>query len=170
MSGGGKELFSLLSDDVWVTEQQTPGPDPTAQAPNTWGDVLDTPLSVDAAIAAVQHQRAGAVVTFIGTVRDHDGGRDGVTELSYSAHPDAVTPLRAIVKRIAANPGVCGVAAVHRKGALQVGDLAVVCAVSAEHRPEAFAGARELIEELKATVPIWKNQEFDGSDREWVGL
>lgn len=159
-----------MGDDGLVNEHASFAADLTADAPRVWADVVATPLSVDAAIAAVQHHRAGAVVTFIGTVRDHDGGRDGVTALSYSAHPEVVSPLAAIVNRVAAQPGVWGVAAVHRTGALAVGDLAVVCAVSAEHRPEAFAGARELIEELKATVPIWKNQEFDGTDREWVGL
>lgn len=128
------------------------------------------PLSLDAAMAAVRDRRAGGVVAFIGTVRDHDAGRDGVTRLTYSAHPQAEQSLRTVAERVAARPGVCGVAAIHREGALDVGDVAVLCVVSAEHRAEAFAGARQLIEELKAQVPIWKDQAFIDGEHEWVGL
>lgn len=133
-------------------------------------DVRERPLSLDEALEAVRHPRAGAVAIFVGTVRDHDGERDGVTRLEYSAHPDAVTPLRAIAEGVAAGEQVHGVYAVHRTGDLRVGDLAVVCAVSAEHRAEAFEGGRRLIEELKAQVPIWKKQEFEAGAHEWVGM
>lgn len=133
-------------------------------------DVRDRPLSVDEALDAVRHPRAGAVVLFVGTVREHDEGREGVTTLGYSAHPDAVAHLRAVVEEVAAGEQVHGVYAVHRTGDLQVGDLAVVCAVSAEHRAEAFEGGRRLIEELKAKVPIWKRQEFEAGEHQWVGL
>lgn len=127
-------------------------------------------LSLDAAVDAVRDPRAGGVVAFIGTVRDHDGGRDGVTTLTYAAHPQAEQILRGLAERAADLPGVCGVAAVHREGELDVGDVAVLCVVSAEHRAEAFAGARQLIEELKAQVPIWKDQAFADGEHEWVGL
>ena len=133
-------------------------------------EIRDRPLSVDEALDAVRHPRAGAVTVFVGTVREHDDGREGVTTLDYSAHPDAVTRLRAIAEQIASTEQVHGVYAVHRTGPLVVGDLAVVCAVSAEHRAEAFAAGRDLIEELKATVPIWKRQEFDAGEHQWVGL
>lgn len=133
-------------------------------------DIRDRDLSVDEALAAVRHPRAGGVALFVGLVRDHDGGRDGVTALSYSAHPDAAGPLREVAEEVAAADQVHGVYAVHRTGDLQVGDIAVVCAVAAEHRPEAFDGARRLIEELKARVPVWKHQEFGDGDRQWVGL
>lgn len=132
--------------------------------------VQGEPLSIDAALAAVRDRQAGALVAFVGTVRDHDGGRDGVTSLTYSAHPRAAEILRGVAERTAALPGVCGVAAVHREGELAVGDLAVLCVVSARHRAEAFAGARALIEELKAQVPIWKDQAFADGEHEWVGL
>lgn len=134
-------------------------------------DVRDRPLSVDEALAAVAHPRAGAVALFVGTVREHDSDREGVTLLSYSAHPQAaLDQLNRIAGSVAQEEQVHGVYAVHRVGDLQVGDLAVVCAVSAEHRAEAFAGARRLIEELKAEVPIWKRQEFAEGEHQWVGL
>lgn len=133
-------------------------------------DVRDRPLSVDEALAAVTHPRAGAVALFVGTVREHDDDREGVTLLGYSAHPEAVTQLSRIAGSVAKEEQIHGVYAVHRVGDLAVGDLAVVCAVSAEHRAEAFAGARRLIEELKAEVPIWKRQEFAEGEHQWVGL
>lgn len=133
-------------------------------------DVRDRPLSVDEALAAVQHPRAGAVALFVGTVREHDGEREGVTRLTYSAHPEASTQLERIAESVSREDEVHGVYAVHRVGDLAVGDLAVVCAVSAEHRAEAFAAARRLIEELKAQVPIWKHQAFSDGEAQWVGL
>ncbi|GAA4882430.1 molybdenum cofactor biosynthesis protein MoaE [Serinicoccus chungangensis] len=132
--------------------------------------VRDAPLSVDEALSAVRHPRAGAVTIFVGTVRDHDSGRAGVTRLDYSAHPEAGERLTALATSVAQQDQVHGVYAVHRVGALEVGDLAVVCAVAAEHRAEAFEAGRRLIEELKSGIPIWKRQEFDGHEHEWVGL
>lgn len=139
-------------------------------APVAHAAIRDTALSVDAVIEAVRDSRAGAIVVFLGTVRDHDGGREGVTALDYSAHPDAVVTLRRLVEAAAARDGVRAAAAEHRSGTLRVGDLAVVCAVAADHRPAAFAACRDLIEELKQTVPIWKHQQFADGGVEWVGL
>lgn len=132
--------------------------------------IRSTALSVDEALSAVSHPRAGAVALFVGTVREHDEGREGVTTLEYSAHPEALDRLTRIAESVAAGDEIHGVYAVHRTGSLSVGDLAVVCAVSAEHRAEAFEGGRRLIEELKAQVPIWKRQEYTGGDHSWVGL
>lgn len=137
-------------------------------------DIRDRALSLDEVVAAVQSPGHGAVVTFTGVVRDHDHGADGeardVVRLDYSAHPSALDLLGDSCVRIAeAHPSVV-VAAVHRVGALEIGDLAVVLAVGSGHRGEAFVAARALIDDLKGTVPIWKHQGFaDGSD-EWVGL
>ncbi|MGC5584273.1 molybdenum cofactor biosynthesis protein MoaE [Ornithinimicrobium sp. W1679] len=138
--------------------------------PSVVAEVRDSPLSVDEALAGVRHPRAGAVALFVGTVREHDEGREGVSLLEYSAHPDAVAHLSRIATSVAAEDQVLGVYAVHRSGALHVGDLAVVCAVAAEHRAEAFDGARRLVEELKAQVPIWKKQQWSEGDHSWVGL
>jgi molybdopterin synthase catalytic subunit len=137
--------------------------------------IQPTPLSVDAVIAAVVHPGAGGTAVFIGTVRDHDqragGGSDQpVSQLEYSAHPNAEREMERVVEAVAAKfPGV-RLAAIHRSGVLAVGDIAVVVAAAAAHRGEAFEAARQLIDDLKAVVPIWKHQTFiDGSD-EWVGL
>ncbi|MGA8048335.1 MAG: molybdenum cofactor biosynthesis protein MoaE [Dermatophilaceae bacterium] len=132
-------------------------------------DIRDVPLSLDEVVAAVGRPGHGAVVTFTGVVRDHDGER-GVTGLDYSAHPSARERLAEACVRVADGHPDTVLAVVHRTGRLDLGDLAVVLAVGSAHRGEAFAAARELIDDLKGTVPIWKHQGFtDGSD-EWVGL
>jgi molybdopterin synthase catalytic subunit len=131
--------------------------------------IRDAALSLDEVTAAVRRSGHGAIVTFTGVVRDHDGDR-AVTSLDYSAHPSAEELLAASCARVAdGHPGVV-LAAVHRTGSLALGEPAVVLAVGSAHRGEAFAAARALIDDLKSTVPIWKHQGFaDGTD-EWVGL
>ena len=130
-------------------------------------ELSSEPLSVDEIQAAAADPAAGAVALFIGIVRDHDHGR-GVTALSYSAHPSAVTELGRVAEKIAASHPILSLAVAHRTGDLQVGDLAVVAAVGAAHRDAAFVACHALIDELKATVPIWKHQFFTGGDSEWV--
>jgi molybdopterin synthase catalytic subunit len=125
------------------------------------------PLSVDEIRGLAADPRAGAVAVFIGAVRDHDHGR-GVTALSYSAHPSAADELNRVAAKVAASQSILSLAVAHRIGDLEVGDLAVVAAVGAEHRDVAFAACHFLIDELKATVPIWKHQFFTGGDSEWV--
>lgn len=131
-------------------------------------DVRDNALSLDEVFEAVRDHAAGGVALFVGTVRDHDDGRD-VAALQYSAHPSAVQQLREVAERVAHEEDVVAVAAVHRVGDLAIGDLAVVVAVSAAHRAEAFAAGRRLIDELKAEVPVWKHQTFGAGDATWVG-
>ena len=125
------------------------------------------PLSVDEVHSAVADSAAGAIALFIGTVRDHDHGR-AVAELSYSAHPSGAEQLRAVAEKVAARFPVRDLAALHRTGDLDVGDLAVVVAASADHRDEAFKACRALIEDLKANVPVWKKQHFTEGESEWV--
>ena len=91
-----------------------------------------------------------------------------MTRLSYSAHPSAPAELRRVAEKIAAGFNATAVAALHRVGDLEVGDLAVVVAVSCPHRGEAFDACRALIEELKASVPIWKHQQYVGGGSDWV--
>ena len=130
--------------------------------------VRETELSVDEVRAAVADRSGGGIALFAGAVRDSDHDR-GVSRLSYTAHPSAEAELRRVAEAIAEKFGVLGVAAVHRVGDLAVGDLAVVVAVSCSHRAEAFEACRALIDELKASVPIWKHQHFTDGTSEWVG-
>ncbi|MDI2128032.1 molybdenum cofactor biosynthesis protein MoaE [Yinghuangia seranimata] len=131
-------------------------------------EIRDTPLSVDEVFAAVGDPTAGGTALFVGTVRDHDGGQS-VTSLEYSAHPSAADELRRIAEKVAADYPVKALAAVHRVGRLEIGDLAVVVAVSCPHRGEAFEACRKLIDTLKHEVPIWKHQHFADGTSEWVG-
>ena len=131
-------------------------------------ELRETPLDVAEVLEAVADPQAGGVDVFVGTVRDHDHDQ-GVIGLEYSGHPTALERLREVAQGVAARHDVIAVAAVHRVGSLAIGDAAVVVATAAAHRHEAFEACRALIDELKATVPIWKHQRFsDGSD-EWVG-
>ena len=130
--------------------------------------VVERPLSVEEHAELVAHVAAGAVVTFSGVVRNHDGGRD-VDELEYSGHPTAEKIIRRVADEIAARAtGVRAIAVSHRVGPLRIGDVALACAVAADHRQEAFAVCAELVDEVKRQLPIWKRQVFaDGTD-EWV--
>jgi len=131
-------------------------------------ELRDTPLSVDEVLAAVADPGAGGIDLFVGVIRDHDGPRE-VTGLSYSAHPSAEAELRIIAEKVAADFEVRALAAVHRIGELDVGDIAVVVAAACPHRAEAFEACRALIDNLKHGVPIWKHQLFRDGSSEWVG-
>ncbi|GHE97269.1 molybdenum cofactor biosynthesis protein MoaE [Streptomyces griseoluteus] len=128
----------------------------------------DTPLSLDEVYGAVGDDAAGGTALFVGTVRDHDGGKP-VSSLEYSAHPSAEAELRRVAEEIAAEFPVRALAAVHRTGLLAIGDVAVITAVSCPHRAEAFAACRRLIDTLKHEVPVWKRQIFTDGATEWVG-
>ncbi|WP_328837114.1 molybdenum cofactor biosynthesis protein MoaE [Streptomyces europaeiscabiei] len=130
--------------------------------------IRETALSVDEVFRAVGEDAAGGTALFVGTVRNHDGGAD-VDELGYSCHPTAEAEMRRIAEKVVADYPVRALAAVHRVGNLQVGDLAVVVAVSCPHRGEAFEACRRLIDDLKHEVPIWKHQKFSDGTDEWVG-
>ena len=130
--------------------------------------IRESELSVDEVRAAVADPGAGGIALFAGAVRDTDHDQ-GVTGLSYTAHPSAEAELRRVAGEIADKFGVVAVAAVHRVGDLDLGDLAVVVGVSCPHRAEAFDACRALIDELKASVPIWKHQRFTDGTAEWVG-
>jgi molybdopterin synthase catalytic subunit len=130
-------------------------------------DVVDRPLDLAEHVAAVADPRAGATVSFLGVVRDEDDGR-AVTRLEYHAHPTATGIIAEIAAEYAALPHVLGVAVSHRVGTLEVGDVALVAAVSTGHRGEAFELCTRLVNEVKHRLPVWKRQEFaDGTD-EWV--
>ena len=125
------------------------------------------PLDAAAHEAAVAQASAGAMVTFSGVVRDHDGGR-AVTGIEYVAHPTAAAVLAEVVADVAARTDVEAIAVSHRIGPLTVGEAAIVVAVAGAHRQEAFAAAALLVDEVKHRLPVWKRQQFpDGTD-EWV--
>lgn len=130
--------------------------------------VAEEPIDEKAVRDAVFADDCGATVIFLGVIRDHDGGQ-GVRALDYSAHPEAERFLAQIVAEQTAKTGV-RMAAVHRVGGLEIGDAALVAAAASAHRAEAFAAIEELVERIKAEVPIWKRQHFTAGTSEWVGL
>ncbi|TQM31187.1 molybdenum cofactor biosynthesis protein MoaE [Nocardia bhagyanarayanae] len=137
-------------------------PETTVRVARISDQPLD-PAEVEAAVTGPEH---GAVVVFTGKVRNHDGGQ-AVSALEYSAHPEAERFLRECCAAATASTGL-PVAAVHRVGALTVGDLAIVVAVAAPHRAEAFTACAELVDRIKHEVPIWKRQLFADGMSEWV--
>jgi molybdopterin synthase catalytic subunit len=131
--------------------------------------VTSAPLDVAAHLDAVAHPEVGATAAFIGTVRDNDPEAAGtVVRLDYSAHPEAERLLAEIAARCDGDD--VRIAVSHRTGSLEVGWIAIVAAVSSVHRADAFDVAREVVERVKAELPVWKRQvEADGA-AEWVGL
>ncbi|MGA7135002.1 MAG: molybdenum cofactor biosynthesis protein MoaE [Mycobacterium sp.] len=131
--------------------------------------LTDQPIQLAHHEELVSHQAAGAIVGFVGMIRDHDSGRQ-VLKLDYSAHPSAAQVIADVVAEVAAQSyGVRAVAASHRIGTLQIGEAALVAAVAADHRQAAFDTCAQLVDAIKARLPVWKHQFFaDGTD-EWVG-
>lgn len=132
--------------------------------------LTEEPLSVDTAHRFVADPAAGAVVAFTGTVREETEGR-GVAALHYEAYREhAEEQLAALAQELGERfPAVVAVFMEHRVGTLGVGEPSVVVAVSAGHRPEAFAAARDGIDRLKATVAIWKQERWADGETRWVG-
>ncbi len=131
-------------------------------------DICPGEPSAEAVTALVRAPGCGAVVTFVGLVRDHDHGQ-AVAALSYTAHPSAEDRMRDACELVAGRHEGVRLAAVHRVDDLGVGDVAVVAAAAAPHRAQAFDACRDLIDTVKATVPVWKHQVFDDGHDEWVG-
>jgi molybdopterin synthase catalytic subunit len=134
----------------------------------TLARISETPLDTASCLAAVGAASAGGIGLFVGVVRDTDHERS-VSALTYEAHPTAQATLEAVCAEVAAASDIVAVAAEHRIGDLAVGDIAVVVAVSAEHRSEALDTTRALIDAIKHDVPIWKHQRFADGTEEWVG-
>lgn len=130
-------------------------------------EIVGKPISLSDLEQIVSHPRAGALVSFVGTVRDHDHGRP-VIDLEYEAHPNAGAVLEQVAQEVCGRHDVVALAVVHRSGRLAIGEAALVAVVSAGHRAAAFAACADLVDAVKARVPIWKHQYFtDGTD-EWV--
>jgi molybdopterin synthase catalytic subunit len=129
--------------------------------------LTEQPVDLGSLIAAVQSPERGGIACFLGTVRNHHGGRD-VRRLDYSAYAPMA---EAECARIVAETGLRWNVAVrlqHRVGRLEVGDVAVAVVAASAHRDEAFVACRHVIEELKRRVPIWKREYFADGSVEWV--
>lgn len=131
--------------------------------------VASDAIDVASVAGAVRSRECGAVVTFAGAVRARSDGDLPVEGLAYEAHADlAVETFEAIAREARARWGEVRIAIVHRTGDLAVGDVAVVVAVAAAHRAEAFAACAFTIDELKHRAPIWKKERYrDGSPERW---
>jgi molybdopterin synthase catalytic subunit len=131
--------------------------------------VSEAPLSVPDVYASVSDvPSAGGIALFVGVVRDEDEGR-AVTDLGYSAHPDVEAYLCQVVGKAVDQYPIHAVSTVHRIGDLKIGEIAVIVAVACPKRGEAFDACRQIVEEIKHAVPIWKRQRFADGDAEWVG-
>jgi molybdopterin synthase catalytic subunit len=129
--------------------------------------VTDAPVRIQELSKLVANPHSGAVVTFCGDVRDHDGGKE-VASLLYEIHPSAPEQIKVITQSIIGRFEIEKVAVAHRYGDIAIGETAFAVAVSAAHRQAAFDACAAIVDEVKAKLPIWKHQKFtDGSD-EWV--
>ena len=131
-------------------------------------DLTEKPIEVEGVVAQVSSTAAGAVVLFLGTVREFTAGRRTIA-LDYEAYPTmAVRVMQQIADEAVARWPVTHVAILHRTGRLEPGEVSVATAVSSPHRAAAFEAGRYLIEELKQRVPIWKQENWENGETEWV--
>ena len=125
-------------------------------------------LSVDAAVAEVRDDGAGAIATFVGTTRAHSRGRD-VLHLDYEAYEGMAEQVMAdLADQMTRRHALCKVAIHHRVGRVDIGEMSVVIAASAPHRAAALAACKDAIDELKVSVPLWKKETYVGGE-EWIG-
>jgi molybdopterin synthase catalytic subunit len=130
--------------------------------------ISDAPLDLQAAVAEAASDDAGAVATFVGTVRRSSHGRD-VLYLEYEAFEEMAEPmLERLAAELTAKHGLSKVAIHHRTGRVEIGEASVVIAVSAPHRGSALDACREAIDTLKTTIPLWKKEVYAGGE-EWIG-
>ncbi len=131
-------------------------------------EIVSQVIDVARVNAAAADPAAGAIVTFVGTTRDHNEGRR-VTVLEYEAYPEmALAQMRRIGDTMRERWDIARVAMVHRIGVVPIGEASVVIAVSSAHRVAAFAACHFAIDRLKEVVPIWKKEHFDGGEL-WIG-
>ena len=143
-------------------------PDPIRQNPDDLVAVVAGAIDASTALGFVTAPDCGAIVLFLGTVRDHSPGKIGITHLEYEAYEGVVEPkIREIVAEAREKWPIRRAVALHRTGDLVVGDVSVAVAVSSPHRTDAFAAGRYLIDELKSRAPIWKKEHWPGG-AEWV--
>jgi molybdopterin synthase catalytic subunit/molybdopterin converting factor small subunit len=130
--------------------------------------ISEAPLDLNAAAAEAASDEAGAVATFVGTVRRSSRGRD-VLYLEYEAFAEMAEPMLAqLADELIAKHRLCKVAIHHRVGRVEIGEASVVIAVSAAHRGAALDACHEAIDTLKNTIPLWKKEVYAGGE-EWIG-
>ena len=130
-------------------------------------NIIAEPIDIAGVIKSVKADEAGAIDVFVGTTRNHSGGR-AVTGLDYEAYvPMALKTLASVEQEARSRWNLIDVAVVHRIGKVEIGEASVVIAVSSAHRDEAFQACRYLIDRLKEVVPIWKREYFADGSFEW---
>jgi MoaE-MoaD fusion protein len=130
--------------------------------------LIEGPVNLTSVVVAVVDERAGAIATFLGTVRAQSRGRE-VIALEYEAYAEMAEEVMAeISEELRARYDLCKVAITHRLGRVEVGETSVAIAVSAPHRQDALAACADAIEVLKARVPLWK-KELYADGEEWIG-
>jgi len=163
-------LYALNREYVERAQELKDGDEVALIPPVSGGAFLLSaePLALGAAVAEVAGQDAGAIATFVGTVRRHSRGRE-VQYLEYEAYEEMAEPmLRTLADELTAKHGLCRMAVHHRVGRVEIGEPSVVIAVSAPHRAAALEACREAIDTLKQTIPLWKKEVYSGGE-EWVG-
>lgn len=160
-SGPGRHCPASVAWPVVVSAPPPAGDD--------WLGLIDDQLPLGVAVEWATLPSCGAVVTFTGTARDHSAGRPGVTRLEYEAYDEQVGPrlvrLAAALRR--RWPSLGRLVVLHRTGPVELTEASVLVVVSSPHRPEAFAAARAAIDTLKASLPVWKREVWDGGD-DWA--
>jgi molybdopterin synthase catalytic subunit len=133
-------------------------------------EIIEQEISLDQVRIAVEHPGAGGICIFHGVVRDHADGKQ-VARLDYEAHESlAHKEMRRVLEGVAAEHSGVRIAAVHRVGKLDIGDVAVCVAASAAHRDDAFTACRKAIDRIKETVPLWKKEWGPDGGAQWVNL
>jgi len=163
-------LYARNRAYVERTEELRAGDEVAVIPPVSGGDfrLSEERLSVDAAVAEVRDDAAGAIATFIGTTRAHSRGRE-VVHLEYEAYEGmAEEVMGELAAKLGERHELCKVAIHHRTGRVEIGETSVVIAVSAPHRAAALAACHEAIDELKVSVPLWKKETYVGGE-EWIG-
>jgi MoaE-MoaD fusion protein len=164
-------LLYAVNREYAARDQELHDGDEVALIPPVSGGafrISDQPLDLGAVVAEAASDEAGAVATFVGTVRRSSRGRD-VDHLEYEAFEEMAEPMLArLAAELKEKHGLCEVAIHHRVGRVEIGEASVVIAVSAAHRAAALDACREAIDTLKTTIPLWKKEVYEGGE-EWIG-